>query len=225
MEAAFEARLVVDGIAVDRSDVRLLRAVEREGSLSAAADALDRSYSHAHDRVSDLEDALGPLLDRQRGGPDGGGSTLTDTARDLLARFDRLRAALAGTARTEEVAIEGAVRERDGELARVATDAGEFRAVCYEDADRVDVVLSADAITLHRLDTAPPATDTSARNRLRGAVSDVEAGESIATVTVAAEGVAVPVVVTKASLDLLDIAVGTSVVATFKAAATHAVPR
>ncbi|MFB6162028.1 MAG: TOBE domain-containing protein [Halococcoides sp.] len=225
MEAAFEARLIVDGIAVDRSDVRLLRAVEREGSLQAAADSLDRSYSHAHDRVTHLEDVLGPVLDRRRGGPDGGGSDLTEVARSVLARFDRLRAALAETTRTDEVAIEGVVRDRDGELATVETDAGTFRAVLYEDAEQVDVVLRADAITLHRPDSAPPATDTSARNRFRGAVSAVETGESIATVTVDSEGLTVPIVLTQTSLDLLDIAVGSPVVATFKAAGTHALPR
>jgi molybdate transport system regulatory protein len=66
-----------------------------------------------------LEEAIGPLVERTRGGANGGGSSLTPTARELLARFDRLVAAYEGVARVDETVLGGAVIDRDGELATV----------------------------------------------------------------------------------------------------------
>ncbi len=226
MDAGFSAHLRIDGVTFDGEDAALLRAIEDHRSLNAAADALGRSYSRAHQRVTDLESAVGPLVERRRGGAEGGGSELTDDARDLLARFARLQATLEGTARTEEVVLSGTVRERDGELATIETGAGTVRALLFEDATEVEVLFRADAITLHRPDTAPPAADTSARNRFRGTVTDIERGEAIAHVSVSvSDELTLQVVVTLASVEYLKLAAGRPVVATFKAAATRAVPR
>lgn len=226
MDAGFLAHLRVGDVTVDGSDAALLRAVDEHGSLNAAADALGRSYSRAHERLTELEDAVGPLVERRRGGPAGGGSDLTDRGRDLLARFDRLQAVLADSARTEDVVIDGTVREREGELATVETSAGTVRALLYEDCVDVQVVFRADAITLHRPDTAPPAADTSARNRFSGTIEAIDSGEAIAHVSVAvAPDLTLPVTVTRASVETLALEPGTSVVAAFKAAATRAVPR
>lgn len=226
MGADFEAYLRVDGVTFDRSDARLLRAVDDRGSLSAAAEALGRSYSRAHARVTDLEAAVGPLVDRRRGGADGGGSELTSSARDLLARFARLQAALDRTASTDEVVLDGTVVEREGELATVETPAGRVRALSVEDAERVQVSFRADAVTLHAPETAPPAGGTSARNRFRGTVAAVDRSQAVALVTVrVAEDARLSVVVTRDSLDRLKLRQGAEVVATVKATAIRAVPR
>jgi len=44
MEKEFDTYLRIEDIAVDRSDVAMLRAIDDRGSLSGAADALERSY-------------------------------------------------------------------------------------------------------------------------------------------------------------------------------------
>ncbi|WP_181685268.1 TOBE domain-containing protein [Halorhabdus salina] len=226
MDAGFSAHLQIDGITFDGEDAALLRAIDEQASLNAAADALGRSYSRAHNRVTKLEDAVGSLVERCRGGADGGGSELTEDARDLLRQFARLQAAMEGTARTEEVAIAGRVLDRDGELASVETAAGTVRALLFEDATDVDVLFRADAITLHRPDTAPPAADTSARNRFSGTVSAIDSGEVIADVAVdIAPDLALEVTVTQTSVANLGLEPGVAVVAAFKAAATRAVPR
>lgn len=129
MDAGFAAHLTVGDCAFDERDAALLRAVDRESSLNAAASALGRSYSRAHERIADLEAEAGPLVERRRGGAGGGGSELTDRARDLLARYDRLVTALHGTAATEAVTVVGDVVERDGDLATVETPAGRIRAL------------------------------------------------------------------------------------------------
>jgi molybdate transport system regulatory protein len=226
---AFEARLRADGVTFDDRDATLLRTVAEEGSLNAAASALGRSYSRAHGRLGELEGAFGPLVERTRGGAGGGGSRLTDGARALLARYDRLRAEFTGVAEATETVVEGRVVERTGELAVVETDVGRLRALTPPDAEAVQVTLRADAVTIHAPADAPPAGGTSARNRLEGVVEAVEVGEAVGTVTVAVDGreenVALAALVTVESVERLGLAPGDPVVVTFKATATRAVPR
>ncbi|MFC6940185.1 TOBE domain-containing protein [Salinirubellus sp. GCM10025818] len=226
---AFEARLHAEGVEFDDRDAVLLRTVAAEGSLNAAASALGRSYSRAHGRLGELEEAFGPLVERTRGGAGGGGSRLTDGARALLARYDRLRAEFTGVAEATETVVEGRVVERTGELAVVETDVGRLRALTPPDAEAVQVTLRADAVTLHAPADAPPAGGTSARNRLEGVVGTVEVGEAVGTVTVGIDGrdgnVSLAALVTVESVERLELAPGDPVVVTFKATATRAVPR
>ena len=67
MDAGFDAHLRADGVEFDAADAELLRTIDSEGSLNRAADALGRSYSRAHQRLTELEEAVGPLVARQRG--------------------------------------------------------------------------------------------------------------------------------------------------------------
>jgi molybdate transport system regulatory protein len=223
MDAGFAARLRADGMSFEARDAELLRAVDEHRSLNAAADALGRSFSRAHARITALEAEFGPLVERQRGGVGGGGSELTDAARDLLARFERLRTAYAGTAAVEETVLDGQVTERDGEMATVETAAGTVRALAPEAAERVAVTLRADAITLHAPDDPPKTGEMSARNRFQGEAVDLVPGETIVRVGVDV-GPAEPLVVlvTHDAIGALDLAVGDPVVASFKATATRA---
>ncbi len=75
---------------------KLLRMVEREGSLSAAARRLGMSYARAHAALKRLQRRLGLRLLRSR---PGGRSTLTEDARALLAAWDRFRESLERSAR------------------------------------------------------------------------------------------------------------------------------
>jgi len=225
MDAGFDAHLRADGVTFDADDAALLEAVAEAGSLNRAAGSLGRSYSRAHARLTDLEAAFGPLVERQRGGPSGGGSELTDRAADLLARFERLRAEFTGTAEAEETVLAGRVVDRDGELATVETPAGRVRALAgaTDEGAAVQVTVRADAVTLHASADAPPASATSARNRFEGTVAAVDRGESVARVLVDV-GAANPLaaLVTATSVEKLDLEGGAPVVASFKATATRA---
>ncbi|EMA43897.1 TOBE domain-containing protein [Halococcus saccharolyticus] len=223
MDAGFEARLQTDGASFEAADAALLRAVDEHRSLNAAADALGRSFSRAHKRITVLEDEFGELVERQRGGVGGGGSELTDAAHDLIARFDRLQTAYTGTATVEETVLRGRIVDRDGELATVETAAGTVRALAPEASERVQVTLRADAVTLHAPDDIPETGEMSARNRFRGTVVDLDHGETIVRVGVdigARESLAV--LVTHDALAALDLVTGDSVVTSFKATATRA---
>jgi len=70
----------------------ILHRIERTGSLRQAAAEINMSYSQAWNLIKDLEERLGfKLLERKIGGESGGGSELTEQARDLMMKFEIFR--------------------------------------------------------------------------------------------------------------------------------------
>lgn len=226
MDPSFEAQLQAEDVVFARRDAELLEAIDEAGSLNKAAAALGRSYSRCQKRVDALEDAFGPLVERTRGGAGGGGSRLTDEARTLLARFERLETGFAAVAEVAETVIEGVVTDREGEIAAVETAAGRVRALVPPGAEEVAIGIRADAVTLHSPDEAPPADGTSARNRFEGTVVSVKTGENVGQVAIDV-GAETPltVLVTATSRERLGLEPGRAVVATVKATAARSVRR
>jgi molybdate transport system regulatory protein len=75
--------------------VALLEAVDRYGSISAAAAALGIQYRLAWQRIHEMEERLGlVLVQTTTGGAGGGGSVLTPAAHDLIARFRAMHTAI-----------------------------------------------------------------------------------------------------------------------------------
>ena len=222
MDPAFEAQLREGGLTFTPADAALLRAIDEEGSLNAAASSLGRSYSRAQKRLTALEEGFGTLVARTRGGSGGGGSRLTEAGRDLLSRFERLETGYSSIAEVAETVLEGEVVERDGELALVETGAGRILALVPPEVESVQVSIRADAVTLHAPADAPPAGGTSARNRFEGTVTSIDRGESIAQVAVEV-GAESPLlaILTHDSLERLELEPGSEIVASFKAAATR----
>jgi molybdate transport system regulatory protein len=71
--------------------VRLLEAIDKTGSITAAASRLDVPYHRAWDKIDEMETGLGVrLVDRWMGGTGGGRACLTEAGRDYVARFNRL---------------------------------------------------------------------------------------------------------------------------------------
>lgn len=71
---------------------RLLRAVERHGSLRSAAISMEMAYTKALKLTKQAEAALGyPLITRTTGGKDGGGSTLTPEGKRWLQNYEAYR--------------------------------------------------------------------------------------------------------------------------------------
>lgn len=74
---------------------RLLRAVERSGSINAAARDLGISYRKAWAQLAAMEShAPFPLLERRTGGKAGGATILTEATLRLLEAFGTLREAV-----------------------------------------------------------------------------------------------------------------------------------
>jgi len=71
--------------------VKILNAVEKNGSINAAAAELHMSYRAVWGKIKATEDRLGkPLLTKHNGGKHGGGSALTPFAKTLVERFEHL---------------------------------------------------------------------------------------------------------------------------------------
>ncbi len=67
----------------------ILHRVERTGSLRQAAAEINMSYSQAWNLMKNLEKRLGfKLLERKIGGESGGGSQLTEQAREIMMKFE-----------------------------------------------------------------------------------------------------------------------------------------
>lgn len=217
------AALVEGEIEFDSRDAALLRAIDRTESIATAASELGRSRARALRRIDTLEEAFGELVDRQRGGSGGGGSRLTENGTGLLDRYDRLEAVLTATARVPETVLRGTVRAIDGELAEVETDVGPLQGLhdgVNEDA-AVQVRVGADAVTVHEPKTVPESDSTSARNRLRGRVTDVGPGETVLEIGLDVEGTEFRTLLTEESATRLDLREGTEVAITWKATATR----
>jgi molybdate transport system regulatory protein len=68
--------------------IDLLEAIDREGSISAAGRALGMSYKRAWDLVDAMNKLLGvAVVQASTGGLRGGGATLTDAGRNLVADY------------------------------------------------------------------------------------------------------------------------------------------
>ena len=71
---------------------RLLHAIEQTGSLRAAAQSMQMAYTKALGLVRHAEHVLGfALTERKIGGKGGGGSVLTDEAKEFLNRYEQYR--------------------------------------------------------------------------------------------------------------------------------------
>ncbi|GAB3018706.1 TOBE domain-containing protein [Natronobiforma cellulositropha] len=224
IEKDYSPKLAVGEVTVDRRDIEMLEAIDRCGSLHAAATDLGRSYARLQRRVVELEAAVGTLTERRRGGSGGGGTELTATAFDLRRRFERHETELEGVARVTESVLSGTVGERTGELATVETAVGPVLALVPEGASDVEITVRSDAVVLTDPDETPDGNDTSLRNTFSGTVTALESGEAITRVTVAlGEGVTLEALVTNASVDRLGLETGRAITAAFKATAARAI--
>ncbi|HCY84094.1 MAG TPA: ModE family transcriptional regulator [Desulfobacteraceae bacterium] len=80
---------------------RILSAIDRCGSISAAAKELKMGYRAVWGKIKATEEGLGqPLLIRNAGGKTGGGSELTPLARTLLKEFKKIHTHVLGESDT-----------------------------------------------------------------------------------------------------------------------------
>lgn len=75
--------------------MRLLRGIERTGSLQQSAEQMGMAYSKAWKMLRALEAEWGfAMTEKHAGGAGGGGSSLTPACLDLLSRYERMLAAV-----------------------------------------------------------------------------------------------------------------------------------
>lgn len=82
-----------DGADLTAERVRLLEAIDEQGSISAAAKAMGISYRTAWDAVNAINNmSQPPLLEKRPGGTRGGETLLTEQGRRLIEAFHRIQA-------------------------------------------------------------------------------------------------------------------------------------
>jgi len=97
-----------NGSPVGRERIRLLEAVGREGSISAAARAAGITYKAAWDAIDAMNNLFGrPLVGTQAGGRRGGGAVLTPEGVKLVETFHRLEGELARAFQSLEPELDG----------------------------------------------------------------------------------------------------------------------
>lgn len=84
--------LVTDTRFMGPGVVALLHAIEATGSVKAACQRIDLSYSKGRRMLATLEKSLGPCVTRAPGGAGGGQAALTAECRTFLARFEAFSA-------------------------------------------------------------------------------------------------------------------------------------
>jgi len=69
----------------------LLEAIDQHGSINRAAKEINISYRKAWGYIKAMEERLGfKLIERQTGGKNGGGATLTEEAKQFLKKYEEL---------------------------------------------------------------------------------------------------------------------------------------
>jgi len=109
----FRARVTAGGgIAVGPGKIALLEAIDKTGSITAAAKSLDMSYRRAWLLLDELNRSLRvPAVDSAKGGQHGGGSAVTVRGRELIELYRRIE-------KTAESATRADIRRLIGMLAR-----------------------------------------------------------------------------------------------------------
>lgn len=92
MKVVYRVWLDNNGKVFGEGPYRLLKGVERLGSLHKAAMEMKMSYRKAWLTVNACEERLGfALIDRQTGGASGGGSHLTVKGKNFVKRYEEFR--------------------------------------------------------------------------------------------------------------------------------------
>ncbi len=96
MEVKFKVWLQKEGeVVAGDGKVRLLKLIERYGSIQKAAQENGMSYRHAWGAIRKMETRAGlKLVETQAGGRAGGGARLTAPGRDFVARYSRFSGGL-----------------------------------------------------------------------------------------------------------------------------------
>ena len=72
--------------------VQLLKAIEKEGSLSAGAKSIGMSYKKAWKLMDNLnKNAFKPVLITSKGGSGGGGAEITPYGKELIKQFEVMK--------------------------------------------------------------------------------------------------------------------------------------
>ena len=89
MNFTFKIWLDMDGKVFGQGPLRLLKSIEKTGSLNQGAVEMGISYRKAWNILHAIEEKLGfALIERHTGGAAGGGSKITDEGKKLMEQYE-----------------------------------------------------------------------------------------------------------------------------------------
>ena len=92
MKVAYKVWLDNNGKAFGEGPYRLLKLIEKTGSINRAASEMEMSYRKAWKILKMVEETLGfELIERKIGGMDGGGSQITERGKDMMKNYEMFR--------------------------------------------------------------------------------------------------------------------------------------
>ncbi|MCX8022881.1 MAG: LysR family transcriptional regulator [Syntrophorhabdaceae bacterium] len=92
MNIAYKVWLENNGKAFGEGPYRILKQIEKSGSLHQAASDLNISYRKAWAVINKAEKRLGfSFLEKRIGGTSGGGSVITPQGKSFLERYEKFR--------------------------------------------------------------------------------------------------------------------------------------
>lgn len=109
-------------ISIGPGKIDLLREIQIQGSISAAARALKIPYKRAWQLLDTLSGLPLPVIETAIGGRSGGGARLTAYGAALIAAYDALESRLNAAAESELAALQRLVEADPRELAAQFTD-------------------------------------------------------------------------------------------------------
>jgi molybdate transport system regulatory protein len=93
--------------------IQLLENIRDTGSISAAGRAMDMSYKRAWDLVDELNRICGQAaVERQTGGKNGGGASLTPFGESLVERYREIERAASKAARRQLLALKSDIARK-----------------------------------------------------------------------------------------------------------------
>ena len=100
---SLSVRIDIDaGARIGPGKIELLETIHRSGSISAAGRAMEMSYKRAWDLVDEINRICRQAaVERQTGGKNGGGATLTPFGASLVARYRKIERNATSAARKE----------------------------------------------------------------------------------------------------------------------------
>ena len=105
----------VQNASISLDDARELQRIAETGSISAAGREMGMSYKRAWSLVETMNAMFeAPLVDSARGGPGGGGATLTETGQRVLALYRRIEADASAAAAPSVAALKALLRNGPG---------------------------------------------------------------------------------------------------------------
>jgi molybdate transport system regulatory protein len=92
VKVGYKVWLDNDGKAFGEGPYRLLKLIEKTGSLNRAAAEMKMSYRKAWKILKMVEEKLGfELIERKIGGMDGGGSQINGQGREIMKNYEKFR--------------------------------------------------------------------------------------------------------------------------------------